>query len=172
MRYLVQLLNIKADASTMPRTTTPPAPKLFACAAALRKWLLAHAATQTELIVGFYKIGSGKPSLSWPESVDEALCFGWIDGVRKRIDDEACQIKFTPRKNSSIWSAINIAKVEQRSLQGKRTAAGAAWAFLQSTPYSYCKVVLHWIVCAKKPQTRAARFQKLLQACQAKERLR
>src|SRR5690606_32725950 len=68
---------------------------------------------------------SGQPSMSWSESVDEALCFGWIDGVRKRIDELAYSIRFTPRKPDSIWSAVNIAKYEQLQLQGRMTAAGA-----------------------------------------------
>jgi len=68
--------------------------------------------TKTELLVGFYKVDSGKPSITWPQSVDEALCFGWIDGVRKSISNESYQIRFTQRKPTSIWSAINIKKVE------------------------------------------------------------
>ena len=98
--------------------------KFFATPAAFRAWLEANAATATELLVGFHKVDSGKPSMSWPESVDEALCFGWIDGVRKRVDDEAYTIRFTPRKTSSIWSAINLAKVEKLRTEGRMTAAG------------------------------------------------
>ena len=64
--------------------------------------------------------------MTWPESVDEALCFGWIDGVRRRIDDEAYSIRFTPRRPTSIWSAVNIAKVEQLQAAGRMTAAGVA----------------------------------------------
>jgi uncharacterized protein YdeI (YjbR/CyaY-like superfamily) len=87
-------------------------PTYFADATAFRRWLTQHAAKATELVVGFHKVGTGRPSMTWPESVDEALCVSWIDGVRKRIDDVAYQIRFTPRKPGSIWSAINIAKVE------------------------------------------------------------
>ena len=96
----------------------------FESGLALRGWLEHHAATAAELVVGFYKVGSGRPSMVWSESVDEALCFGWIDGVRKRIDDEAYQIRFTPRKPTSIWSAINIAKFEQLQASGRMTPAG------------------------------------------------
>lgn len=100
------------------------APLFFENAVAFRRWLDCHAASETELIVGFYKVGSGRPSMSWPESVDEALCVGWIDGVRKRIDDVAYQIRFTPRKTSSIWSAVNIEKMRVLQEQGRMTAAG------------------------------------------------
>jgi uncharacterized protein YdeI (YjbR/CyaY-like superfamily) len=84
------------------------------------------------LLVGFHKVDSGRPSMTWPESVDEALCFGWIDGVRKRIDEHAYSIRFTPRKPASIWSAVNIAKFEQLSASGRMTPAGAA-AFAHRT---------------------------------------
>lgn len=75
--------------------------------------------------MGFYKVGTGRPSLSWSEAVDEALCVGWIDGVRRRIDETAYSIRFTPRKPTSIWSAINIAKVAQLQAEGRMTPAGA-----------------------------------------------
>ena len=100
------------------------APRFFATAAAFRAWLDANAASARELLVGFHKVGSGRESMSWPESVEEALCHGWIDGVRKRIDDDTYSIRFTPRKAGSIWSAVNIAKVEQLRAQGRMTAAG------------------------------------------------
>ena len=74
--------------------------------------------------MGFYKVGSGKPSITWPQSVDEALCFGWIDGVRKTIDEHSYQIRFTPRKSNSIWSAVNIEKMETLTNQGLMQAAG------------------------------------------------
>lgn len=102
------------------------APTYFENAEAFRRWLERHAATTPELIVGFYKVGSGKPSMTWSESVDEALCFGWIDAVRKRIDDASYQIRFTHRKPTSIWSAINIAKFHSLDAQGRMTHAGAA----------------------------------------------
>ena len=87
-----------------------------------------HHSTAAELWVGFYKVGCGKPSMTWPESVDEALCFGWIDGVRKSIDAERYMIRFTPRKPVSIWSNVNIAKVEKLLAGGRMAPAGlAAW---------------------------------------------
>jgi uncharacterized protein YdeI (YjbR/CyaY-like superfamily) len=120
---------------------TPRAPRFFATPSAFRAWLDKHAATETELLVGFWKVDSGKPSMTWSQSVDEALCFGWIDGVRKRIDDIAYTIRFTPRKPGSIWSAINIAKVEQQRALGRMTEAGARAFALRTTDksvvYSY-----------------------------------
>jgi len=90
------------------------------------RWLAAHAHEAQELLVGFCKVGSGRPSLTWPESVEEALCFGWIDGVRRRIDDGAYQIRFTPRRPGSIWSAVNLAKAEQLLREGRMQPAGLA----------------------------------------------
>ena len=100
------------------------APKFFKTPQHFHDWLAAHAASELELLVGFYKVGSGHPSMTWSESVDEALCYGWIDGVRKRVDDTAYTIRFTPRKTTSIWSAININKVKDLQQQGRMTPAG------------------------------------------------
>lgn len=107
-------------------------PTFFATAQDFRAWLETHAAGSTELPVGFHKVGSGKPCMSWSESVDEALCFGWIDGVRRRIDDETYSIRFTPRKPSSIWSVVNIAKMDKLRAQGRMTPAGEAAFALRS----------------------------------------
>lgn len=90
----------------------------FATPAGFRKWLKKNHKKETELVVGFYKVDSGKPSITWPQSVDQALCFGWIDGVRKSIDNHSYCIRFTPRKSTSIWSAINIKKVEVLTKSG------------------------------------------------------
>ncbi|MBV4358383.1 YdeI/OmpD-associated family protein [Pinibacter aurantiacus] len=99
-------------------------PVFFEKKSDFRKWLQKNHKKETELLVGFYKVGSGKPSITWPESVDEALCFGWIDAVRRSIDDESYQIRFTQRKPDSIWSAINIKKVEELTKQGLMQPAG------------------------------------------------
>lgn len=99
-------------------------PTFFATPADLRAWFEANHGSAKELLVGFYKRGSGKPSISWPQSVDEALCFGWIDGVTRRIDDDAYTIRFTPRRPTSIWSAINVAKVAALEKLGRMTPAG------------------------------------------------
>ena len=99
-------------------------PRFFPTPAAFRKWLAANHTKSKELWVGFYKKDSGKPSITWPESVDEALCFGWIDGVRKRLDDESYVIRFSPRKATSIWSAVNIRNVERLSKEDRMRPAG------------------------------------------------
>ncbi len=99
-------------------------PTFFPTPADFRRWLQAHHATEKELLVGFYKTGSGQPSITWPESVDQALCFGWIDGLRKRVDDERYTIRFTPRKPTSTWSAVNIKRVEELTQLGLMTPAG------------------------------------------------
>jgi uncharacterized protein YdeI (YjbR/CyaY-like superfamily) len=99
-------------------------PTFFPTPADFRRWLEEHHAAASELLVGFHKRESGQPSLTWPESVDEALCFGWIDGVRRRIDDAAYSIRFTPRRAGSIWSAVNIAKAEVLEKSGRMTEAG------------------------------------------------
>ncbi len=88
-------------------------PKFFANPAEFRAWFEAHHGTEVELWVGFYKRSSGKPSITWPESVDAALCYGWIDGVRKSIDETSYKIRFTPRKKDSNWSAINLRRVTE-----------------------------------------------------------
>lgn len=102
----------------------PVNPTFFATPAEFRVWLEAHHESIKELWVGFYKKGSGKPSITWPESVDEALCFGWIDGLRKSIDDDAYMIRFTPRKSRSTWSAININRVAELTKTGRMHPAG------------------------------------------------
>lgn len=99
-------------------------PTFFATPEEFRAWLQAHHETQSELLVGFYKKGSGKPSITWPESVDEALSFGWIDGVRRSAGDEAYTIRFTPRKKKSTWSAVNIKRMGELIAEGRVRPAG------------------------------------------------
>ena len=116
-------------------------PTFFATPAAFAAWLKKHHKTAPELLVGFYKKDSGKPSITWPESVDEALCFGWIDGVRRSVNAEAYSIRFTPRRATSNWSAVNIGRVAELTKQGRMRAAGLA-AFARRTAkksvvYSY-----------------------------------
>ena len=101
-----------------------PAPVFFPTPDEFRAWLEAHHADATELMVGFHKKGSGRPSITWPESVDAALCFGWIDGVRKSIDDASYMIRFTPRKPRSTWSAVNITRAEELAAEGLMHPAG------------------------------------------------
>jgi uncharacterized protein YdeI (YjbR/CyaY-like superfamily) len=101
-------------------------PTFFATPAQFRAWLEEHHATETELLVGFYKKGSGKPSITWPESVDEALCYGWIDGVRRSLGDDAYTIRFTPRKKRSVWSNVNIRRAGELIEAGRMRPAGLA----------------------------------------------
>jgi len=101
-------------------------PTFFSNQIDFRKWLAKNHKKETELIVGFYKVDSGKPSMTWSQAVDQALCFGWIDGVRKSIDKESYQIRFTPRRSSSIWSAVNIKKIEMLKEKGLMQPQGLA----------------------------------------------
>ncbi|WP_293905247.1 YdeI/OmpD-associated family protein [Phenylobacterium sp.] len=98
----------------------------FATPGEWRAWLQANHATEIELSVGFWKTDSGKASITWPQSVDEALCFGWIDGVRHRIDDAAYRIRFTPRKPGGIWSQVNVRRYAELQAQGRIRPAGQA----------------------------------------------
>jgi len=102
--------------------------KFFKTPATFHKWLAANHAKSKELWVGFYKKDSGKQSITWPESVDEALCFGWIDGLRKTIDQDSYKIRFSPRKPSSVWSAVNMRNVE-RLIKEKRMQPAGLKAF-------------------------------------------
>jgi uncharacterized protein YdeI (YjbR/CyaY-like superfamily) len=106
--------------------TAAPTIHFFATPDEWRRWLAKHHATEKELWVGFYKKGSGKPSITWPESVDGALCFGWIDGLRKGIDETSYKIRFTPRKPRSIWSSVNIRRAAALEAEGLMTPAGRA----------------------------------------------
>jgi uncharacterized protein YdeI (YjbR/CyaY-like superfamily) len=96
----------------------------FKTSAALRKWLEKNHLTEKELLVGFYKKETGKQSITWPEAVDQALCFGWIDGIRKSIDAESYYNRFTPRKKNSNWSNVNIARYRHLKDSGLTTPAG------------------------------------------------
>jgi uncharacterized protein YdeI (YjbR/CyaY-like superfamily) len=174
-------------------------PTFFATPAGLRAWLEAHHALETELLVGFYKKGTGRPSITWPESVDEALSFGWIDGVRRSLDAEAYCIRFTPRRPTSIWSAVNVARVAELQKQGRMRPAGdrasaartpertgiysferhkaaklsradaarfrknaRAFAFFEAQPPWYRRTALHWVVSAKREETRQRRLDRLI----------
>lgn len=101
-----------------------PKPTFFKTPADLRKWLAQNHDTASELWIGFYKKDSGESSITWPESVDEALCVGWIDGIRKRIDEISYKIRFTPRRARSVWSAVNIKRVVELTCEGRMQNAG------------------------------------------------
>jgi uncharacterized protein YdeI (YjbR/CyaY-like superfamily) len=164
----------------------------------LRAWLEAHHDTARELWVGFHKKGTGRPSISWSEAVDQALCFGWIDGIRKSVDESSYTNRFTPRKARSTWSNVNIAKVFRLQEQGLMTPAGlrafaardeagsgtysferrpqtfdpayeerfranpAAWTFFQAQPPGYQRTAIHWVVSAKREETRLKRLATLI----------
>jgi uncharacterized protein YdeI (YjbR/CyaY-like superfamily) len=119
----------------------PPKPTFFPTPSDFRTWLEAHHDKFRELFVGFHKKSSGKPSITWPESVEVALCFGWIDGVRKSIDETSYSIRFTPRKPTSAWSSININLVRKLTKQGLMRPSGlkafAARSAKRSGIYSY-----------------------------------
>jgi uncharacterized protein YdeI (YjbR/CyaY-like superfamily) len=187
----------------MPKATMKPT--FFATPAAFRAWLERHHETAKELLVGFYKTKSGKPSITWPQSVDEALCFGWIDGVRKSLGAEAYTIRFTPRKPRSIWSAINVDKVAQLKKLGKMRPAGLrafalrteertgvysfernraakltpeqeralrknrkAVAFFEAQAPWYRRTAIHWVISAKREETRERRLKQLIADSEAK----
>ena len=99
-------------------------PVFFADQNEFRKWLEENHKTKTELVVGYYKVSTGRPTMSWSQSVDQALCFGWIDGIRRSIDEESYCIRFTPRRPTSVWSNINIKKIEELTEKGLMTEAG------------------------------------------------
>jgi uncharacterized protein YdeI (YjbR/CyaY-like superfamily) len=119
----------------------PPKPTFFPTPSDFRTWLETHHDKLREQLVGFHKKSSGKPSITWPESVEVALCFGWIDGVRKSLDETSYTIRFTPRKPTSTWSSININLVQKLTKQGLMHPAGlkafAARSEKKSAIYSY-----------------------------------
>jgi uncharacterized protein YdeI (YjbR/CyaY-like superfamily) len=184
-------------------------PTFFATPADLRAWLERNHDKETELLVGFYKKGSGKPSITWPELVDEALCFGWIDGIRRGIDAESYTIRLTPRKPTSNWSSVNIKRVGELTKEGRMRPAGvaaferrsedrsgiysyeqrqqaklepeqerefranaAAWSFFQAQPAGYRRTATHWVVSAKREETRRARLATLIDDSANGRRLR
>jgi uncharacterized protein YdeI (YjbR/CyaY-like superfamily) len=116
-------------------------PIFFATPEEFREWLDRNHDTATELLVGYHKKGTGRPSMTWAESVDEALCFGWIDGIRKRIDENRYQIRFTPRKPGSTWSAVNVKRVGEliglRRMQPAGLAAFERRTDVKTGVYSY-----------------------------------
>ena len=133
-------------------------PTFFATPERFRAWLEKNHGRATEFLVGFYKRDSGRPSMTWPESVDEALCFGWIDGVRRSVDADSYSIRFTPRRPDSIWSAVNIRKAEELIARGAMRPAGLA-AFTERSDkksgiYSYEQRALAKLTAAAEKQFR------------------
>jgi uncharacterized protein YdeI (YjbR/CyaY-like superfamily) len=174
----------------------------------LRAWFEQHHEQETELFVGYYKKAAKRPTISWSQSVDQALCFGWIDGRGSRVDDERWAVRFTPRKTGSIWSAVNIAKVAALTTAGLMTPAGvrayearrpdrtgvysheqaepavlddarlavfqqipAAWQWFSTQAPSYRKAATHWVLSAKREDTRERRFAQLIEDSAAERRV-
>ncbi|HEX9392583.1 MAG TPA: YdeI/OmpD-associated family protein [Usitatibacteraceae bacterium] len=106
------------------KAVAPDLPIFFKSAAEFRRWLNKHHAAETELLLGFHSLKSGLPGIGYAEALDEALCVGWIDGVRKNFDSTSYTIRFTPRKAGSIWSLVNVRHVERLTAAGRMTAAG------------------------------------------------
>jgi uncharacterized protein YdeI (YjbR/CyaY-like superfamily) len=117
------------------------APTFFATAAAFRRWLAKHHRSETELWVGYHKKATGEPSMTWAESVEQALCFGWIDGLRKSLGERSYMIRFTPRKERSPWSLVNVRTVNRLIAEGLMEPAGMAAFERRSVervgPYSF-----------------------------------
>ena len=174
-------------------------PVFFADAAELRAWFLEHHADAPELLVGYYKKHTGRPTVQHTEAIEQALCFGWIDSIGRRIDDERYQVRFTPRRKGSVWSAINVAKIAELTAAGQMHPAGlhafesrkpervaaysyeqpadavldaeqtarfegeeAAWKWFSAQPASYRRAAVHWVVSAKREDTRERRLAQLI----------
>ena len=124
--------------------------RFFEDPADLRDWFTANHLTAEELWLGFHKVGSGRPSVTWPQAVDEALCVGWIDGIRKGIDPSSYTIRFTPRRKRSSWSAVNIGRIAALEAEGRMLPAGLrafeARDVAKSAIYSYEQLLaaLRW----------------------------
>lgn len=182
--------------------------RIFATATEFREWLEANHDTATEQWVGLYRKGVPKPSMTYAEAVDEALCFGWIDGQVRRVDGELRAQRFTPRRRGSSWSAINIAKVAALDAAGRMQPAGLrafegrdrardagysyerapqelpadwlarfrtdvrAWAYWESETPSYRRTATHWVLSAKREETRERRFATLVHDAAAGRRVK
>ena len=181
-------------------------PRFFATQAKWRAWLEKNHASAAELWVGFHKVHTGKPSITWPQSVDEALCFGWIDGLRRGLGEDAYMIRFTPRRPGSVWSKVNLDRVAELTKLGLMRETGlaafgrrdaqragytyashdtpfddasekafrrarAAWKFFQAQPPGYRRIVTHWVMSAKREETRAKRLAELIADSARGERL-
>jgi len=184
--------------------------RFFRTAASFHTWLDKYHASRDELLVGFYKKGSGKPCMTYQEALDEALAFGWIDGIRRRVDDVSYTIRFTPRRATSIWSAVNIKRVGELTAERRMKPAGVAafdkrsekrsaiytyeraaaremlldpdalalvkadekaWAYFDAQAPWYKRNCAHWIVNAKRAETRAKRLATLIECSRKRKRI-
>ena len=181
-----------------------PKPIFFKSPQEFYDWLEEHHESESEVYVGFFKAHTGKRAMSWSEAVDQALCFGWIDGVMRRIDEERHMQRFTPRRPGSNWSNVNIAKVAKLEEAGLMRPAGlaafearsekrsgiyafeakqpaelsadyerrlradaAAWEYWQAATPSYRRTATHWVVRAKREETRERRLAQLIECSAA-----
>jgi uncharacterized protein YdeI (YjbR/CyaY-like superfamily) len=181
--------------------------RFFGSAAAFRRWLEKNHAKVDELWIGFWKKGSGRTGLTYLEAVEESLCFGWIDGLKKKHDADSFKHRFTPRRPRSIWSAINIRRVEALKKAGRMAEPGLrafalldpsrssvysfenrdgtldpeyerrfrakkkAWAFFEAQPPGYRRICTHYVMSAKRPETRERRLARVMAESAAGRRL-
>ena len=183
---------------------TPEGIIYFSSPSAFGRWLEKHHGRKTALWVGFHRKATGRPSLTWSESVDEALCWGWIDGIRKSVDATRFTMRFTPRKPGSNWSAINIRKAKALIAAGRMRPPGlaafrarrsdrsgvysfeqkktpklpasyervfrrsrAAWEFFRTRTDAYRRLTSHWVISAKREETRLRRLAVLVDSSEA-----
>lgn len=184
----------------------PSEPIFFERPEQLRAWLDEHHATAAELIVGAWKKATGRPTLTWEEIVEEALCVGWIDSIRRSVPGDGWTIRLTPRRRGSIWSAVNVAKIAELRAAGRLRPAGeaafaarredrtavysfeqekqqaltaeeearfraspGAWEWFSARPPGFRRQVLHWVVSAKRPETRERRLGQLIDDATARQ---
>jgi uncharacterized protein YdeI (YjbR/CyaY-like superfamily) len=180
------------------------AAEFFETPAELRAWFEHHHESAPELFVGYWKKGSGRTGVTHPQAIEQALCFGWIDSVSRSLDDKSYQVRFTPRRKGSVWSAINIAKIAELTAAGLMHPAGtrafeqrkpdqaavyaheqpadatfddaqtarfladpAAWGWFSAQSPAYRRSAVHWVVSAKRPETRERRLAQLIAASSA-----
>lgn len=173
--------------------------EFFDTPAELRAWFEQHHETAPELFVGYWKKGSGQAGVTHPQAIEQALCFGWIDSIGRGIDDKRYQVRFTPRRKGSVWSAVNVAKVAELTEAGLMRPAGlrafeqrkpdrvavysyeqpadavlddeqtalfqadeAAWQWFSEQRPSYRRAAVHWVVSAKRADTRQRRLAQLI----------
>lgn len=180
--------------------------KSFRTPSDFRGWLERHHASERELVIRLFKVHARHRGIGYREALDEALCFGWIDGVRRALDADSFTQRFTPRLPKSSWSSVNIRRFRELQAEGRVHPAGLAafqafdgrrapysfeqpptvlepafvkrfrarkraWAFFEAQPPGYRRIITFWVMSAKRPETRAARFDILLQRSSAGERV-
>jgi uncharacterized protein YdeI (YjbR/CyaY-like superfamily) len=155
----------------MSKTRLAP-PMAFSAPEGFRDWLEEHHGSARELLVRCYKSHALEKGMTYPQAVDQALCFGWIDGVRRRLDGESFSVRFSPRKAGSVWSAVNVKRadvLEAEPYLSKLRANKRAWAFFQAQAPWYRRTASFWVMSAKQDETRLRRLQ-LLISCSEREK--